>query len=133
MKASEHSFRSELGRARGLGSAHDGTAHAIAMKLTALALIPLTIWFVYAVLNLMQADVDTVRAWFHVPAHAVLMFLFIAISLKHSAKGLQVVIEDYIHCPHLKMALLIANKLGHVLLAGFALFAVLLLALKTTF
>jgi len=123
------SYRSPLGRVRGHGAAHEGTHAWFRMKLTALALIPLSIWFVYAVLHLMHQDLPVIQAWLHQPLHAVLMALFLLVSLYHSAAGVQEVVEDYVHHKALKLGLVIANKFSHALLAAFALFALLKLAL----
>lgn len=124
------SFRSDIGRVRGLGSARDGTHHWWGMKISALALVPLTLWFVHSVLQLIGADVVAVQAWLKQPLQAIALLLFIGFSLHHSANGLQVVFEDYVHTPWKKTALLILNKLVHVFLAAVAAFSVITLALK---
>lgn len=130
MHIKENSFRNPLGRALGRGSAHDGTHHWWLMKITSLALIPLTLWFVWSVLGLVGADQVAVAAWLKQPLHAVMMLLFLGFTLHHSANGIQVVLEDYMRGNGLKVACILANKLFHMALAGFGLFAVILVALK---
>lgn len=124
------SFRSDIGRVRGLGSAKGGTHHWWVMKITSFALIPLTFWFAYSVLHLIGADQAAVQAWVKQPLQAIILLLFIGFSLHHSANGLQTVMEDYIHCPVTKTILMVGNKLLHVVLAAVAAFSIITLALK---
>lgn len=130
MNSKSQSFRSDLGRVRGLGSAKDGTHHWWVMKISSVALIPLTFWFVYSVLTLIGADQAAVQSWIHQPVQAITLLLFIGFALHHSANGLQTVLEDYIHCPVQKIVLLVLNKLVHVVLAAVAAFSIITLALK---
>ncbi len=90
------SFRSPLGAARGLGSAKSGTEHWMAQRLTAIALLPLTLWFVWSLLCMAGADYATFTAWLANPLIAVLMSAFSLMLFYHAALGLQVVIEDYV-------------------------------------
>ena len=87
--------RTPLARARGLGSAKDGLGHWWAQRLTAIALIPLVVWFAISLVMLTGADYGIVRAWIGSPLVMVLLFLTIAIGLHHGQLGLQVVLEDY--------------------------------------
>lgn len=119
------SLRSQLGLVRGLGSAKSGTEHFWAQRVTAVALIPLTLWFVYSVIALSGADHGAVSAWMQSPVNAVLMLLLIVATFHHMQLGLQVVIEDYIHVEGLKIASLVIMKGGSLLLAVAAIFAVL--------
>jgi len=121
--------RSALARVRGLGAAHDGTAHWWAQRLTAVALIPLSLIFVAVVLAAVGADRAAVAAVMANPLIAVLMLLFIAVSFHHLKLGLQVVIEDYIHHEGVKVAALMANVMGCYGLATACVFAVLKLAI----
>ena len=88
-------FRSPLSRARGLGSAKDGLHHWWIQRLTAIALIPLVVWFAISLVMLSGADYAVVRAWLGSPLVMVLMILTIAVGLYHGQLGLQVVWEDY--------------------------------------
>jgi succinate dehydrogenase / fumarate reductase, membrane anchor subunit len=123
------SLRSPLGRVRGLGSAKEGVAHWWAQRLTALALIPLTLWFVISVISLAGAGHARTVAWIAAPVPAVLLVLLIAATFYHAVLGLQVVIEDYIHNEALRLGLIIVVKAAAVVLGAAAIFAVLKLAL----
>lgn len=120
-------LRSPLGRVRGLGSAKDGTDHWWAQRLTALALIPLTVWFVGALVSLIGADYAAVAAWIASPVVAGLLILLIVATFYHSALGLQVVIEDYVHGEGAKIALLLFVKALTVVLSLSAVLSVLTL------
>jgi succinate dehydrogenase / fumarate reductase membrane anchor subunit len=87
--------RTPLARARGLGSAKDGLAHWWAQRLTAIALIPLVVWFAVSLVMQSGADYATVRAWIGSPLVMVLLILTIGIGLHHGQLGMQVVFEDY--------------------------------------
>ena len=119
------SLRTPLARVRHLGSAKDGTGHWWAQRLTALALIPLTIWFVASLVSLAGADHAAMAAWMGNPVSAGLMILLVVATFYHSALGLQVVIEDYVHGEGAKMAALIAVKGLCVVLGLTAVLAVL--------
>ncbi len=104
------SMRSPLGRVRGLGSAKEGVGHWWAERMTALALVPLTVWFVVFVIALTGADYATVRDWIAAPVVAGLLVLVVVATFYHGALALQVVIEDYIHHEAAKFTALIAVK-----------------------
>ncbi len=88
-------FRSPLSRARGLGSAKSGVHHWWIQRLTAIALIPLVVWFAISLVMLSGADYGMARAWIGSPLVMVLLILTIGIGLHHGQLGLQVVWEDY--------------------------------------
>ena len=117
--------RSPLGRVRGLGSAKEGVAHWWAQRLTALALVPLAIWFVASVAAHAGADHETMRAWIGSPLVASLLVLLIVATFYHLYLGIQVVIEDYVHSEGVKIASLIAVKGASILLGVIALISVL--------
>ena len=104
------SMRSPLGRVRGLGSAKDGTGHWWAQRLTALALVPLTIWFCTSVIALSGADYAAVVNWIQSPVVAGLLLLLIVSTFYHASLGLQVVVEDYVHHEMTKIAMLLVIK-----------------------
>jgi succinate dehydrogenase / fumarate reductase membrane anchor subunit len=104
------SMQTPLAKVRGLGSAKEGLHHWWAQRLTALALIPLSLWFVYSLVCTTGADYATVIAWLGQPMNAVLMLLFLFALYYHAALGLQVVIEDYIDSEWQKIACLILVK-----------------------
>ena len=116
---------SPLGRVRGLGSAKSGTEHFWAQRVTAVALIPLTLWFVYSILALGNGDHAVASAWMQSPLNAVLLLLLIVATFHHMQLGLQVVIEDYIHVEYMKIVMLVIVKGASLLLGVAAAFAVL--------
>jgi succinate dehydrogenase / fumarate reductase membrane anchor subunit len=103
--------RSPLARVRGLGSAKEGVQHWWAQRLTAIALVPLSIWFVAGVVAMTGAPWAEAAAWIAKPLNATLLILLLALGFHHGQLGLQVVIEDYVHAEGPKLALLIAVKL----------------------
>ena len=121
------SLRSPLGRVRGLGSAKDGTGHWWAQRLSAIALIPLTLWFCASVIALSGADYTAVAAWAGSPVVAGLLILLIAATFYHAYLGLQVVIEDYVHRELVKIAGLLLVKAAAIVLALTGILSVLLL------
>jgi succinate dehydrogenase / fumarate reductase, membrane anchor subunit len=118
------SLRSPLGRARGLGSAKDGTHHWWAQRVTALALVPLTLWLVVCVLRLVGAPHIEVAQWMGHPVNAALLAALIVAVFHHAQLGLQVVIEDYVHGEGAKVALLLLVKGACWLLAAAALLSI---------
>lgn len=121
--------RSTLARVRGLGPAREGVAHWWAQRLTAAALVPLSLWFAASVCALAGAGQDEVRAWAASPAVAVLLALTAVAVFHHAQLGVQVVIEDYVHAGWLKLAAVSLVKLAAVALAAVAIFSVARLAL----
>ena len=122
-------MRSPLGRAIGLGSAKEGVEHWWAQRITAIALVPLSLWFVSAVIGLIGADLETMQNWVSQPLPAILLVLLMIATFYHASLGLEVVIGDYVHTELAKLALVIATRL---LCFGFAvagIFAVLAIAL----
>jgi len=104
------SLQTPLARALGLGSAKEGVQHWWWQRLTAVALIPLGIWFVIAIVSLSGADHGTARAWMTAPLNMTLLIAFLGALLQHAQLGLQVVIEDYVHHEGSKLALLLVVK-----------------------
>ena len=121
-------MRAPLARVRGLGSAKDGVEHWWAQRLTALALVPLTLWFVYSMVALTGADHASVALWLARPRNAVLMILLLAATFQHTQLGLQVVIEDYVHGEAARLAAIVAVKFLAVLLAVGSIFGILRIA-----
>ena len=97
MSARTPNLRDPLARARGLGSAKAGSHHWWVQRVTSIALLLLTPWLVWLVLELLRADHATVRATLAHPLHATLAIVFIVSMFWHVKLGLQVVIEDYVH------------------------------------
>ena len=103
-------MRSPLGRARGLGSAKEGLASFMVLRVTAIALIPLCLWFVASVISLMGADYDSLREFLGSPVNATLFSLLILAGFYHGLLGLQEVIVDYVHAKPVQIVLLLLVK-----------------------
>jgi succinate dehydrogenase / fumarate reductase membrane anchor subunit len=117
--------RTPLSRARGLGSAKEGVHHFWAQRITAVALIPLVVWFAISLIMLSGADYGVVRAWIASPVAMVLLVLTIVIGLHHGQLGMQVVIEDYVHNDGMKLALIVLMRFIAVFFGLAAIVAIL--------
>jgi succinate dehydrogenase / fumarate reductase membrane anchor subunit len=82
---------------RPLGSAHHGVGHWIVQRATAVALVPLGLWFVVSMVGLSGASYEEVRAWLSGQFNATLMILLVVAAFWHAKLGLEVVIQDYVH------------------------------------
>jgi succinate dehydrogenase / fumarate reductase membrane anchor subunit len=122
------SLRSPLGQVLGTGSAKDGTRHWWAQRVTAVALIPLTLWFFFSLLLLPALDYETVRAWLAQPVSSLLTVLSIAVLTYHSYLGTTVIIEDYVHSGWAKVVLLMLLRFLYVLFGGASILAILRVA-----
>ena len=130
MARASNSVRSPLARVRGLGSAQHGVGDWWAQRVTAVALVPLTVWFVASVVSLAGADFRTVALWMGSPVTAVLLILMLAALFRHAQLGLRVVIEDYVHNEGAKIALLLAVNAVLALLAVGSILSVLKLVFR---
>jgi succinate dehydrogenase / fumarate reductase, membrane anchor subunit len=122
------SLRSPLGKVLGKGSAKEGVGHWWMQRLTSVALIPLTLWFVCSLFALGSLEFETVRQWLAMPWRALAVILMLLTLMYHSQLGVQVVVEDYVHHHGLKLVTLITIKFAHVLAAAIGVFAVLKVA-----
>ncbi|MEQ8652863.1 MAG: succinate dehydrogenase, hydrophobic membrane anchor protein [Kiloniellales bacterium] len=113
------SLKSPLGQVRGLGSAKEGVQHWWAQRVTAIALIPLSLWFVISIIFMAGADHADMVEWISSPFSAAIALLVIVATFWHAMLGVQVVIEDYVHNEAVKIASLLAIK-GLLLLLGLA-------------
>jgi len=123
------SMRTPLGRAIGLGSAKEGVAHWWAQRLTAVALVPLSLWFCAGLIAHVGADRAQVMHWLGRPLTAILMVLLLGTGFHHMALGLQVVIEDYVHSEWVRLGALALNRFVAYGLAVAGIFAVMRIAL----
>ncbi len=122
-------LRNPLKRARGLGSAKEGTGHFIVQRVTAVALVFLSLYVLYLLLSLIGGDYASVRAVVASPLNALLLIAFLVASFWHAKLGLQVVIEDYVHTPGLAVVAQLAVIFICVLAALASVFAVIRIAL----
>lgn len=122
------SLTTPLRQVLGLGSAKQGVHHWWRQRLTSLALVPLSIWFLVSLLALPGFDHASVLAWMGHSWTALLLILFVLIAVWHSQLGLSVIIEDYVHAAGAKTLTLVLVQFAHVLLAAAGVFAVLRVA-----
>ncbi len=123
------SLRSDLGRVKGLGSAKEGVGHWRLQRLTALALVPLCLWFVLSLLCVFDDSHADVVAWVSAPHVTVLLIALSVALFWHLQLGLQVVIEDYVHTAWKQIALQVALRVGAALGALIAIVSVLKISL----
>ncbi len=123
-------MRSQLGRARGVGAAHSGVHHWMAERVTAIALVPLTLWFLFSIMRLLGAPLSSVAGWAGHPVNAALLLALIAMTFHHMQLGLQVVIEDYVDDSRARQAAILINKGVAFLLGLIAAVSVLKLAMR---
>lgn len=124
------SLQSPLGRVLGLGSAKSGAGHWWAQRLTAIAMVPLGLWFVFALLGLQHGNYQMVAAWVAEPLNAILLILLVLTLVYHSSLGLQVVIEDYLHGAA-KVVTLVVVQFIHVIMAVGAIYAIVIVSMGT--
>lgn len=123
-------FRSQLGRVRGPGTARSGVHHWRSSRLSSIALIPLTLWFIFSVLRLVGVPQEAVAHWAARPVNTVLMLALIATTFYHTSLGLQVILEDYVHDRRFAIGAMLAQKAACWLLGLLAAVSVLKLALQ---
>jgi succinate dehydrogenase / fumarate reductase membrane anchor subunit len=121
------SLRSPLGKVLGTGSAKEGVHHWWLQRLTSVALIPLTIWFVVSLLSLPSFDHVSVVAWMSGSWTALFLILFVLVATWHSQLGVRVVVEDYIHGASKTLTLVVITFI-HAIVAVAGVFAVLKVA-----
>jgi succinate dehydrogenase / fumarate reductase membrane anchor subunit len=102
-------YQTDRQRVRGLGTAHEGTGHWWSQRLTSIALVPLTIFFLFPFVQNLGSDWEIVRASYASPVNAIVAVLFFVVGFIHLQQGIQVVIEDYVHEKTLRTAALLAN------------------------
>ena len=96
-------FRTPLKRARGLGAGKSGTDHFWTQRVTAIVLAPLAIWFVWTLVTLVGADLETARDIIARPWNTIIFAVFLVSMFWHAKLGLQIVIEDYVHTRSLEI------------------------------
>jgi succinate dehydrogenase / fumarate reductase membrane anchor subunit len=129
VKSKKFGLKHPLARARGLGSAHEGLHHWISQRVTAVLLLPLTVWLCWSMVGIAHMDHATFVAWLSQPWNTILMVLTVGTMFYHAVLGNQVVIEDYIHTEGLMIAKMLAMRFVY-LIAGIAcIYAILKVAL----
>ena len=123
------SLRSPLSRVLGSGSAKEGTNHWWMQRVTAIGLLILGAWFLISIAQMESYGHNDLAAWVGDPFNAVMLLLASITLAWHSSLGIQVVIEDYVHGPALKVVSIILNKFAHLFLGAAAVLAVLSVAL----
>ena len=118
-------MQTPLHKVQGLGASHSGTSHFWHERLTSVALVPLTLWFGYAILGLVNASAVAAISFLAQPLNAMLMAAFVLVSLYHIKLGLQVIIDDYVHSPGKKIFLLMLARFSVIATGSACLFALL--------
>ena len=121
------SLKAPLARVLGLGSAKEGTGHWWAQRLTAVGLVPLTLWFIFSVIGMPHGNYEIVTAWIAEPINAIGLILLVMTLVYHSELGLQVVIEDYVHGAA-GVVTLIVVKFVHIVLAVAGIYSIVVIA-----
>ena len=117
-----------LHKVQGMGSSHSGTGHFWHERVTAVALIPLSLWFLYVMLGLAGTSEVTALQFLAHPWNALLMGAFVCFSLWHAYLGLQVVVDDYIHTPGTKIFLMLAIRFSVIAITATCIFAIVRIA-----
>ncbi len=128
----KENFNSQLSEAKGLGAAGTGTVTWIIQRFTAIALIPLVVWFAYFVIQAAEyRDFEIITSMFISPFTAIALSLFIGVGIYHGNIGMKEIIEDYVHCHSLKACLIIALHFFSFLTGIAGICAILVLHLST--
>ena len=128
MSGGRNDMRTPLGRVRGLGSAREGTEHFWRQRLTAVANIPLVLFFIGLLISLNGAGWAETRAALANPLVALTLVMVLLSALYHMRLGMQVIIEDYVHGEGMKVALIMLNTFFTVAVGVASVFALLKLA-----
>ena len=126
------SLKTPLGRVLGLGSAKDGTGHWWMQRLSSVAMVPLTLWFAIAMARVADFSYPTLVTFLQGPLNGALMLLLVGVLLYHSHLGVQVVVEDYVHAPAVKVTTLVLATLAHLAFAVLGILAILQVSLGST-
>lgn len=112
-------LRNPLAKVKGLGASGEGSHHWWLQRVSAIALVPLSLWFVFSIVSHIGDDYSEVVAWISQPSVALMLILYIGFMFFHAQLGVQVVIEDYVHSEPLKIVSLLLVK-ATAIVAGLA-------------
>jgi succinate dehydrogenase / fumarate reductase membrane anchor subunit len=121
-------FRTDRKKVEGLGGGRHGAGVWVRERISSVILVILGVWGLWAVTRFLGDGYDGARTWLSSKVNAGLLLLLILVALYHMNLGLRVVIEDYVHKPFGKGALLFINFFLCLLLAVVAAFAILTVA-----
>ena len=121
------SFQSPLGKALGRGSAKTGAGHWLAQRLTAIGLVPLGLWFTFAMVSLPHGSYELVMAWVAEPVNSILLILLVISLVYHSMLGIQVIAEDYVHGA-VAVLTSVTVKFVHIILAVAGIYSVVVVS-----
>ena len=122
------SAETPLHKVKGMGASHSGTGHFWRERVTAVALIPLSLWFAFTMLGLVGTNEVVVVQYLAEPWNWILMAAFAAVSIYHMYLGLQVVIDDYVHSMSVKLPLLLLIRFVSILILSTCLFSLIKIA-----
>ncbi len=122
-------YRSPLAKVIGLGSAKEGSTHWWWQRLTAVALVPLTLWFVFSIASLTGPCLAQVNTWMASPVSSTLLIAFVVSLFYHTQLGVQVVLEDYVHHEGLKITSILIVKAVSAMLVISSIISILRVAL----
>jgi succinate dehydrogenase / fumarate reductase membrane anchor subunit len=123
-----NSLQTPLHKVQGLGASHTGTGHFWRQRVTAVALVPLGLWFAFTALGLANTSEVAALTFLAHPWNALLMAAFAVTLLYHMSLGLHVVIDDYVHTPGVKIVLLLVLRFGAIAIGSVCLFALIRIA-----
>jgi succinate dehydrogenase / fumarate reductase membrane anchor subunit len=125
------SLQTPLHKVQGLGASHSGTGHFWRQRVTAVALVPLGLWFTYAILGLIGTNEVAVLSFLSKPWNALLMAAFSTTLLYHMALGLQDIVDDYVHRPGMKIFTLLLIRFVWIATTVTCIFALIRVAAST--
>ena len=125
------SLQTPLHKVQGLGPSHSGTGHFWRQRVTAVALVPLALWFGYAILGLIGTNEVAVLSFLSKPWNALLMAAFSTTLLYHMALGLQDIVDDYVHTPGMKIFALLVLRFVWIAATVTCIFALIRVAAST--
>lgn len=120
-----HTMLTPLARARGLGSAKSGARHWWVQRVSAVALLPFTLWFLASFARLLGADHAAFANWLGAPLNATLMIMFVIVMFYHAMLGLQTIAEDYLHDDRVRVPVLVGLPVIHLLLSVASIVAII--------